>query len=85
METGKITIKRDIQFKGKWWKIPVYLDGEKLYKFKTGEERTFDLTEGEHQIYIKSGMGKSNVMNIIVNKNETKQIDFGFTIRYKSR
>jgi hypothetical protein len=80
METGKLTIKRVVQFNGKLAKFYILLDGNKLYKFKMGEEKTFDLPAGKHEFIAKQGWYKSLPVTLNINPQEPKQIEFGMTI-----
>src|SRR5579871_6751855 len=77
MQTGKLTIRRTKQSVNKLRKIQLFLDGDKWYDISDGEEKTFEIPVGKHELLAKIDLFLSRPTPVIIEEDKEKSFELG--------
>jgi hypothetical protein len=76
----QVSIRRERQFFGFMRSLPVYIDGRKLGELKSGEQKTFAVPPGEHELYVKMDWCKSKPLRVSTTAGEAAELVCGSPI-----
>lgn len=76
-----IRINRSPEFRDKVRSYKVIVDDEFIGELKSGETKNFEVSEGEHTIYLKIDWCKSNKLDFKATANELCEFDCGNSMK----
>ena len=82
----RLCVTRDKVWYGRWRKLRVMLDGDEIGHLASGESKQFDVSSGDHELYVQMDWVKSEPVTFTCGEGE--EIDarcssprFSFSIR----
>ena len=76
----KVKIKRDSGYADSLRVYKIVLDRNVIGTVKDGEEITFEVSKGTHELYLKIDWGRSNIINFDTNDNDA-EFECGSSLR----
>ncbi len=55
----RLCVTRDKAWYGRWRKLRVLLDGDEIGKLESGESKLFDVSSGDHELFVQMDWVKS--------------------------
>jgi len=80
MDNAMVRIKRNSGYVDSLREYEIFVDGDKIGEIQDGGVFEFDISQGEHEIYLKIDWGRSNVVRF---SHEGEFIEFGCGNRLK--
>jgi hypothetical protein len=77
----KIIISRTSQYTNNLRSYKVFIDSKEVGKIKDGERLTLEVEPGNHSIYLKIDLDKSDEIMFDIKQNETIQFNCGSKIK----
>lgn len=74
---SKITLFRTSQYVNGMREYDIYLDGEKINAISNGETKTIEVSDGNHEIYLKIDWCKSKKLNINLDEGQELKLKCG--------
>ena len=72
---AKLIVKRTSEWKNRWGKIRIYLDGEKIGVISNGQVKAFDIVQGEHKLKTSINWVGSETISFEISESKTQEFE----------